>query len=78
MKLLANLCEAKEKSKEKIMSSSTQRIKTDEFGVEQRTYHDRTFAEEQDSLTRNNNSLNVKNGHLGTIRLSTRKKSRFK
>jgi len=46
----------------------TQRIETDYFGVKRRTYHDRTFAKGDRILfTRNNNSLQVKNGSLGTI-----------
>lgn len=46
----------------------TQRIETDDFGVEHRTSHDRTFAKGDRILfTRNNNSLNVKNGSLGSI-----------
>jgi len=46
----------------------TQRIQTDEFGVESKTYHNRTFANGDRILfTRNNNSLEVKNGSLGTI-----------
>lgn len=46
----------------------TQHIETDNFGGEQRTYHDRRFAQGDRILfTRNNNSLKVKNGTLGTI-----------
>jgi Ti-type conjugative transfer relaxase TraA len=47
---------------------TTQRIETDDFGEEHRTYHDRTFAKGDRLLfTRNDNSLKVKNGSLGTI-----------
>lgn len=46
----------------------TQSIETDEFGIEHRTDRNRTFAKGDRILfTRNNNSLNVKNGSLGTI-----------
>jgi Ti-type conjugative transfer relaxase TraA len=47
---------------------NTQRIDEDDFGKEVITYQDRTFAQGDRLLfTRNNNSLNVKNGSLGTI-----------
>lgn len=46
----------------------TQRIDEDDFGKEVITHQDRTFAQGDRLLfTRNNNSLNVKNGSLGTI-----------
>jgi Ti-type conjugative transfer relaxase TraA len=46
----------------------TQRIETDDFGVEQRTSQNRTFAQGDRLLfTRNDNGLKVKNGSLGTI-----------
>jgi Ti-type conjugative transfer relaxase TraA len=47
---------------------NTQRIDEDDFGKEVITHQDRTFAKGDLLLfTRNNNSLNVKNGSLGTI-----------
>ena len=47
---------------------NTQRIDEDDFGKEVISYQDRTFAKGDRLLfTRNNNSLNVKNGSLGTI-----------
>ena len=47
---------------------ATQRIETDDFGRENRTDHTRAFAQGDRLLfTRNDNSLNVKNGTLGTI-----------
>lgn len=47
---------------------NTQRIDEDDFGKEVITHQDRIFAQGDRLLfTRNNNSLNVKNGSLGTI-----------
>jgi ATP-dependent exoDNAse (exonuclease V) alpha subunit len=46
----------------------TQRIDEDDFGKQVITFHDRTFAKGDRLLfTHNDNSLNVKNGSLGTI-----------
>ena len=46
----------------------TQVIEEDDFGVEYREYHDRTFAKGDRILfTRNDKGLGVSNGTLGTI-----------
>jgi len=47
---------------------ATQSVEVDDFGVERTHHHERTFAKGDRLLfTRNNTSLKVKNGSLGTI-----------